>query len=147
MGFKRDLDVIMSFLPQGRPRSSSHGGGQAKRPGRGCPLYYPQTLLPLATLNLCHEYLSIYHYTAIIITFATTHPTSTSSSNFSPRFPVGGGHPVSTTDKPRQTLLFSATFSREVREIAASFLRQGYQIVDTVGEEVEQTHEHVTQVS
>ena len=58
----------------------------------------------------------------------------------------GGGHPVSTTDKPRQTLLFSATFSREVREIAASFLRQGYQVVDTVGEEVEQTHEHVTQV-
>ena len=90
MGFKRDLDAIMSFIPQGRPVSSSQGGG-GKRPG--------------------------------------------------------GGHPVSTTDKPRQTLLFSATFSREVREIAASFLRQGYQVVDTVGEEVEQTHEHVTQVS
>ena len=54
---------------------------------------------------------------------------------------------MSTSDKPRQTLLFSATFSREVREIAASFLRQGYQVVDTVGEEVEQTHEHVTQVN
>ena len=96
MGFKRDLDAIMSFIPQGRPTanvmsSQQGGGGGGKRPG--------------------------------------------------------GGHPVSTTtDKPRQTLLFSATFSREVREIASSFLRQGYQVVDTVGEEVEQTHEHVTQV-
>ena len=42
----------------------------------------------------------------------------------------------------RQTLLFSATFSREVRAIAATTLRKGYTIVDTVGEEVEQTHSH-----
>ena len=55
----------------------------------------------------------------------------------------GGGHPVS--DKPRQTLLFSATFSNEVKQIAASFLRPGYTVVDTVGEEVEQTHAHVDQ--
>ena len=42
----------------------------------------------------------------------------------------------------RQTLLFSATFSKEVRAIAATTLRKGYTIVDTVGEEVEQTHSH-----
>ena len=97
MGFKRDLDSIMSYLPQGRPgnSNSSNGNGKARGGGGG----------------------------------------------------GGGVQPVmSSTDKPRQTLLFSATFSREVREIAASFLRQGYQVVDTVGEEVEQTHEHVTQV-
>ena len=47
--------------------------------------------------------------------------------------------------RARQTLLFSATFSKEVRDVAAVTLRQGYTIVDTVGEEVEQTHSHVTQ--
>ena len=46
------------------------------------------------------------------------------------------------TPTARQTLLFSATFSREVRAIAATTLRKGYTIVDTVGEEVEQTHSH-----
>ena len=49
------------------------------------------------------------------------------------------------TVRPRQTLLFSATFSKEVREVAAITLRKGYTIIDTVGEEVEQTHSHVTQ--
>ena len=49
------------------------------------------------------------------------------------------------TVRPRQTLLFSATFSKEVREVAAVTLRKGYTIIDTVGEEVEQTHSHVTQ--
>lgn len=44
--------------------------------------------------------------------------------------------------RARQTLLFSATFSKEVRDVAAVTLRQGYTIVDTVGEEVEQTHAH-----
>jgi superfamily II DNA/RNA helicase len=47
--------------------------------------------------------------------------------------------------RARQTLLFSATFSKEVRDVAAVTLRQGYTIVDTVGEEVEQTHSHVVQ--
>ncbi len=45
----------------------------------------------------------------------------------------------------RQTFLFSATFSDEIKEVARTFLRQGYTIVDTVGEEVEQTHSHVPQ--
>ncbi|GMH60491.1 hypothetical protein TrRE_jg4123, partial [Triparma retinervis] len=44
----------------------------------------------------------------------------------------------------RQTLLFSATVPPVVQGIAASTLRQGYQFVDTVGEE-EQTHLHVKQ--
>jgi ATP-dependent RNA helicase MSS116, mitochondrial len=47
--------------------------------------------------------------------------------------------------RPRQTLLFSATFSKEVKEVAAVTLRKGYSIIDTVGEEVEQTHSHVVQ--
>lgn len=45
----------------------------------------------------------------------------------------------------RQTLLFSATFSDEVRAVAGDTLRKGYNVVDTVGEEVEQTHSHVPQ--
>lgn len=45
----------------------------------------------------------------------------------------------------RQTLLFSATFSDEVRGVAGETLRKGYNVVDTVGEEVEQTHSHVPQ--
>ena len=51
----------------------------------------------------------------------------------------------STSINSRQTLLFSATFSNEIKEIANSFLRKGFSIVDTVGEEVEQTHSHVSQ--
>jgi ATP-dependent RNA helicase MSS116 len=46
---------------------------------------------------------------------------------------------------PRQTLLFSATVAPEVREIAKQTLLPGYKFVDTVGEEVEQTHAHVPQ--
>ena len=49
---------------------------------------------------------------------------------------------VGSSGAGRQTLLFSATFSKEVREVAAVTLRKGYTIVDTVGEEVEQTHSH-----
>ena len=53
--------------------------------------------------------------------------------------------PEGASVRPRQTLLFSATFSKEVREVAAVTLRSGYTVVDTVGEEVEQTHSHVVQ--
>jgi len=45
----------------------------------------------------------------------------------------------------RQTLLFSATVAPEIREIARTSLLPGYKIIDTVGEEVEQTHSHVPQ--
>ena len=45
----------------------------------------------------------------------------------------------------RQTFLFSATFSDEIKEIERVFLRRGYTVVDTVGEEVDQTHLHVPQ--
>jgi ATP-dependent RNA helicase MSS116 len=45
----------------------------------------------------------------------------------------------------RQTLLFSATYSAEMKEIAKKAMAPGYIIVDTVGEEKEQTHEHVEQ--
>lgn len=46
----------------------------------------------------------------------------------------------------RQTLLFSATVSAEIRQIASTTLLPGYQCIDTVGEEVEQTHSHVPQL-
>lgn len=45
----------------------------------------------------------------------------------------------------RQTLLFSATTTDNVKEIAASTLKPGYSSIDTVGEEQEQTHSHVPQ--
>jgi len=45
----------------------------------------------------------------------------------------------------RQTLLFSATFNKEIREVATKSLQPGYISIDTVGEEGEQTHSHVTQ--
>jgi len=45
----------------------------------------------------------------------------------------------------RQTLLFSATVSQSIQQIAATSLRPGYSFVDTVGEETEQTHIHVKQ--
>ena len=45
----------------------------------------------------------------------------------------------------RQTLLFSATVAPEIREIARQTLLPGYKSIDTVGEEVEQTHSHVPQ--
>ena len=45
----------------------------------------------------------------------------------------------------RQTLLFSATFSNEIKEIAGQALRKGYEVIDTVGEEEEQTHAHIPQ--
>ena len=45
----------------------------------------------------------------------------------------------------RQTLLFSATVAPEIREIARTTLQPGYKTIDTVGEEVEQTHSHVPQ--
>eukprot|EP00403_Amphidinium_massartii_P028544 CAMPEP_0178391400 /NCGR_PEP_ID=MMETSP0689_2-20121128/11144_1 /TAXON_ID=160604 /ORGANISM="Amphidinium massartii, Strain CS-259" /LENGTH=759 /DNA_ID=CAMNT_0020011943 /DNA_START=51 /DNA_END=2327 /DNA_ORIENTATION=+ len=47
--------------------------------------------------------------------------------------------------KDRQTLLFSATVPASVRQIADQALSKGYATVDTVGEEEEQTHEHVRQ--
>lgn len=45
----------------------------------------------------------------------------------------------------RRTLLFSATTSDSVKEIASKTLKSGYSTIDTVGEEVEQTHAHVPQ--
>ncbi|KAJ1405091.1 P-loop containing nucleoside triphosphate hydrolase protein [Ochromonadaceae sp. CCMP2298] len=45
----------------------------------------------------------------------------------------------------RQTLLFSATVAPEIRQIAKTSLLPGYKMIDTVGEEVEQTHSHVPQ--
>lgn len=45
----------------------------------------------------------------------------------------------------RQTLLFSATFAPEVKTVANTFLRPKYKIIDTVGDDVEQTHSHVPQ--
>lgn len=52
---------------------------------------------------------------------------------------------ASTLENPRQTLLFSATFSSEVKGVADKFLRKNYRVIDTVGEDVEQTHSHVSQ--
>jgi superfamily II DNA/RNA helicase len=49
------------------------------------------------------------------------------------------------TSSKRQTFLFSATFSDEIKQVAGTFLKKGYSVVDTVGEEVEQTHAHVPQ--
>jgi len=45
----------------------------------------------------------------------------------------------------RQTLLFSATIPNQVNEIANIALRPNWAFVDTVGEESEQTHQHVQQ--
>lgn len=45
----------------------------------------------------------------------------------------------------RQTLLFSATVSDAVKQIADTALAKGYAVVDTVGQETVQTHEHVNQ--
>ena len=45
----------------------------------------------------------------------------------------------------RQTLLFSATIPEQVNEIANIALRPNWAFVDTVGEESEQTHQHVQQ--
>lgn len=45
----------------------------------------------------------------------------------------------------RQTLLFSATIPAQVNEIANIALRPGWNFVDTVGEDTEQTHLHVQQ--
>jgi ATP-dependent RNA helicase MSS116 len=53
--------------------------------------------------------------------------------------------PEGQPSRPRQTLLFSATFSTEVIEIASATLRKGYSYIDTVGEQAEQTHAHVSQ--
>ena len=45
----------------------------------------------------------------------------------------------------RQTLLFSATIPNQVNDIANIALRPNWAFVDTVGEESEQTHQHVQQ--
>ncbi len=45
----------------------------------------------------------------------------------------------------RQTLLFSATVANDIQQIARTTLLPGYKFIDTVGEEVEQTHAHVPQ--
>ncbi|KAL7537191.1 hypothetical protein ACHAXR_007650 [Thalassiosira sp. AJA248-18] len=47
--------------------------------------------------------------------------------------------------KTRQTLLFSATIPNQVNQIASIAMRPNYNLVDTVGKEVEQTHQHVQQ--
>lgn len=49
------------------------------------------------------------------------------------------------TRQQRQTLLFSATVPDSVKQIADKALSAQYAFVDTVGEESEQTHEHVLQ--
>ena len=44
----------------------------------------------------------------------------------------------------RQTLLFSATISEDIKKIAKTTLLPGYQFIDTVGDDAEdQTHAHV----
>lgn len=45
----------------------------------------------------------------------------------------------------RQTLLFSATVPKSVTEIATIAVKQKYRYIDTVGDEEEQTHQHVRQ--
>eukprot|EP00980_Cylindrotheca_fusiformis_P019576 scaffold6784_cov108-Cylindrotheca_fusiformis.AAC.18 len=45
----------------------------------------------------------------------------------------------------RQTLLFSATVPKSVTEIATIAMKKKYEYIDTVGDEEEQTHEHVRQ--
>lgn len=45
----------------------------------------------------------------------------------------------------KQTLLFSATISPEIQEIAKTTLLPGYEFIDTVGDAAEQTHSHVPQ--
>ena len=45
----------------------------------------------------------------------------------------------------RQTLLFSATVPSTVQQIAKNALRPGFEFIDTVGEDSEQTHLHVHQ--
>jgi ATP-dependent RNA helicase MSS116 len=45
----------------------------------------------------------------------------------------------------RHTLLFSATIPASVHEIAKAALRTGFEYVDTVGEDADQTHVHVQQ--
>jgi ATP-dependent RNA helicase MSS116, mitochondrial len=47
--------------------------------------------------------------------------------------------------RSRQTLLFSATVPKSVKEIASLALKPKYSFVDTVGEDAEQTHSHVLQ--
>lgn len=49
------------------------------------------------------------------------------------------------SEKVRQTLLFSATVPRSVKEIAGIALRPEYKFVDTVGADADQTHLHVKQ--
>lgn len=44
----------------------------------------------------------------------------------------------------RQTALFSATFPRDIQQLAQSSLRSGFEIVDTVGETEDETAEKVS---
>ncbi|KAF9461645.1 P-loop containing nucleoside triphosphate hydrolase protein [Collybia nuda] len=46
---------------------------------------------------------------------------------------------------PRQAMLFSATVSKEIREVAAGALNKDYQFVSTLLEDEVNTHEHVAQ--
>lgn len=41
--------------------------------------------------------------------------------------------------------MFSATIPQSLQEIARNALRPGYQFIDTVGQDADQTHQHVTQ--
>ena len=43
----------------------------------------------------------------------------------------------------RQTVLFSATYPPDIRQVARLALRPGFQVVDTIGETEEQTAEKV----
>lgn len=43
----------------------------------------------------------------------------------------------------RQTMLFSATFPRNIEELARYALRPGYALIDTIGEDAEQTADKV----
>ena len=47
----------------------------------------------------------------------------------------------------RQTALFSATFPRDIQQLAQSSLRPGFEIIDTVGETEDETAEKVNMTS
>ena len=46
----------------------------------------------------------------------------------------------------RQTVLFSATFPKDIRELTGYALRNGYSVIDTVGESDMHAHEQVSSI-
>ncbi|KAF5953199.1 hypothetical protein HYC85_011143 [Camellia sinensis] len=53
---------------------------------------------------------------------------------------------IAAVPKQRQTLLFSATVPKEVRQICHIALRREHEFIDTVGDDSEQTHSQVRQM-